>query len=105
MKYKYPRYFLVEVKSDPEKKKVKHPGSRREVSFISALGQIVTRMFYKAKYKYSIGFPETYADKVFRRLHRNILRKLNLVVFLVSDIGKVGEINWKNFDRENFLQK
>jgi len=92
---KYPRYFLVEVKGDPDPKKVKAPHSRRESSFRTALGQIVSRMG-KARYKYGLGFPESYEDRVRRRLSQAILKKLNLVILLVNNKGKVKEINWRN---------
>jgi len=94
--HKYPRYFLVEVKGDPDTKKVKYPHSRREVSFVYVIGQIVLRMRYKAKYKYAIGLPISYSDKVFRRLTPILLKKLNLSVLLVNNEGKVKEITWKN---------
>jgi hypothetical protein len=95
--FRYPRYFLVECKGEPQEN-VKHPHSRREVSFIQVLGQIVSRMNYKAKYKYGVGLPETYKKKVLTRLSSLLLKKLNLYVFLVSSNKKVIEINWKNFD-------
>jgi hypothetical protein len=90
--YKYPRYFIVEVKGDPDIKNVKYPHSRREVYFISVLGQILTRMKYKARYNFAIALPENYSDKVFRRLSPILLQKLNLSVFLVNDKGKVRRI-------------
>jgi hypothetical protein len=95
----YPRYFLVEVKGDPDIKKVKHLHSRREVSFVYALGQIVSRMGYKAKYKYGLGFPEGYFNKIKTRMSPILLKKLNLYVFLVNEKGKVKEINWRNFNK------
>ena len=99
---KYPRYFIVEVKGEPDAKKVKYPNSRREVDFIYVMGQIVTRMSYRAKYKYGIGLPESYSKKVIIRLSPILLKKLNLSVLLVNNQGKVREINWKKL---NAVQK
>lgn len=92
----YPRYFLVEVKGDADAKTVKNLASRREVSFVYALGQIASRMGYKAKYRYGLGFPISFEEKVRHRLSSHLLKKLNLVIFLVNGTGKVKEINWKN---------
>ena len=92
---RYPRYYIVEVKGDPDPKKVKHLGSRREVSFIYVLGQIVSRMGYKAKYLYAIGLPESYSNKVFRRLPWQLCKKLRLNALLVNKSGKVKCISWK----------
>ena len=47
--WRYDRYWLVECKDDPDPAKVKNPGSRRENSFRTALGQIVTRMRFKGR--------------------------------------------------------
>lgn len=91
----YPRYYIVEAKGDPDPKKVKHPGSRREVSFLIVLGQIVTRMTTAAKYWYGIGLPDSYKDKVFRRLPWRLCKKLQLNVLLVDKAGKVQKIDWK----------
>jgi len=96
---RYPRYFLVEVKGEPQDN-VKYPHSGREVYFIQVLGQIVTRMNYKAKYKYGIGLPETYTKKILTRLSKTLLKKLKLYIFLVNKTGKVTEINWSNFEKE-----
>lgn len=93
----YPRYFLVEVKGEPGKN-VKFPNSRREGCFIQVLGQIVSRMNYKAKYRYGIGLPDTYHKKIFLRLSKILLKKLKLVVFLVDKNANVTEINWTNFE-------
>jgi len=97
---KYPRYFIVEVKGEPNIKTVKYPHSRREVDFIYVMGQIVTRMKYKARYRYAIGLPESFSDKIVRRLSPILLKKLDLIVLLVSDTGKVREINWRKLKTE-----
>jgi hypothetical protein len=95
---KYPRYFIVEVKGDSDIKKIKNPHSRREVYFIGVLGQIITRMKYKARYRYAIALPESYSDKVFRRLSPILMKKLDLSVLLVNKEGKTREINWRTLE-------
>lgn len=64
---RYGRYFLVEVKGDPVNR-IKSIAARREVCFLLALGQIASRMNVGARYRYGIGFPETYREKIMRRL-------------------------------------
>ena len=54
---------------------------------------------YKAKYKYGLGFPESYLTKIKKRLSSILLKKLNHFIFVVDKNGKVKEINWKNFNR------
>ena len=95
----YARYFVVEVKGEPDPKKQKYPASAREVNFNYVLGQILTRMKYKALYKYGIGLPESYSDKVFRRLPWMACKKLHLYVFLVDDKGKVKQYTWKELKK------
>lgn len=85
---RYPRYFLIEVKGDPEKK-IKSLESRREVCFLLALGQIASRMSVSTRYRYGIGFPDTYREKVLRRLPWTFCKKTDLCVLLVSKTGKV----------------
>lgn len=95
---KYARYFFVEAKGDPNPE-VKHPSSRREVSFLQALAQIITRMRPKAFYKYAIAFPESYSSLVLRRIPREVCKKLRLEILLVNEKGKVREITWKSLKR------
>lgn len=100
--YRYTRYFLVEVKGEPDPKTHKWPDSAREASFNYVLGQILTRMKHQALYWYGIALPESLHDKINRRLPWVVCKKLRLVVFLVNKQGKVREINWKELKR---LQK
>lgn len=93
---KYPRYFLVEVKGDPNPKTYKYISSGREVSFNYVLGQIVSRMRYKAKYWYAIGLPYTYREKVIKRLPREVCKKLRLKILIVNIKGKVEELNYRH---------
>lgn len=97
---KFARYWLIEVKGDATKK-AKSPRSAREVNFNLALGQILTRMKtggrrgYKYRYKYGVGFPSSFGERVLRRLPYDVCDKLNLYVFLVNARGRVIEYDWK----------
>jgi len=93
--YKYPRYFLIEVKGEPNAKTNKYVSSAREVQFVYALGQIISRMCYKAKYWYAVAFPESFEDKVTRRLPWQVCKKLRLKALIVHSSGKVREVTWK----------
>lgn len=101
---KFSRYWLVEVKGDASKT-AKYPRSHREVNFNLAIGQIITRMKwdgkpgYKYGPKYGIGFPESFADLVRRRLPYDVCYKLNLYVFLVDGDGKVTLYNWNQLKK------
>lgn len=97
--YRYPRYFLVELKGEPDPRTHKSPASAREVNFNYVLGQIVTRMRYKAKYKYGIGLPVSYEKKVMKRLPWQVCKKLNLSVLLVKEDEKVKQITWKELKK------
>ena len=90
--HKYPRYFLVEVKGEPNPKTNKSVSSAIEVNFNYVLGQIVSRMRYKAKYWYAIALPLAYKEKVLRRLSPQICKKLNLNVLIVDKFKKVNKI-------------
>ena len=80
---KVSRYWLIEVKGDASPR-AKSPSSHREVNFNLGLGQILTRMHtdggrgYKYRYKYGVGYPKSFKDKVVRRLPYDICDKLNL---------------------------
>jgi hypothetical protein len=91
----FARYFLIEAKGDPPKH-VKHPNSGREVNFIQALGQIVTRMKPSTGYYYGIAFPNSYREKVLKRLPWQVATHLKLHVFLVRSSTAVAVYTWKN---------
>lgn len=95
----YPVYYFVETKGAPDPKKVKHPRSRIEVSFLQALGQIVTRIKTKAHHKYAIGFPESFSNTVLRRIPWLACKKLNLNILLVNKSGKVTFYGWKELKK------
>jgi len=103
--YKYARYFLVEVKGEPGPKTYKSPDAGKEVSFNYILGQILSRMKYKALYKHGIGLPDSYSDKIFRRLPWIVCKKLRLYIFLVNCEGKVKYYSWKNLKKAQSPKK
>lgn len=98
---KFSRYWLIEAKGDASPN-AKHPRSHREVHFNLALGQIITRMKtsgtrgYKYRYKYGVGYPESFKDLVVRRLPYDVCDKLNLYIFFVNELGEVEVLNWKD---------
>jgi hypothetical protein len=95
---KYARYYFIETKGDPGKN-VKYPDSRREVSFIQVLGQIILRIKSKSRDYYAIGLPISYSRKVFNRLPWQLSKKLILNVFLVDKDKKVRLITWKELKK------
>ncbi len=97
--YRYARYYILEVKGDPDPKTHKSPAAAREVNFNYVLGQIVSRMKYKARYKYGIGLPESYADKIYRRLPWLVCKNLNLNVLLVDSNERVKNVTWQELKK------
>lgn len=98
---KVSRYWLIECKGDASPT-AKYPKSHREVNFNLALGQIITRMqttgarAYKYRYKYGVGYPESFKEIVLRRLSYDVCDKLNLYVFFVNETGEVELFDWRN---------
>lgn len=108
---KFSRYWLIEVKGNASPN-AKFPKSHREVHFNLALGQIITRMqtngvrAYKYRYKYGIGYPESFKNLVLRRLPYDVCDKLNLYIFFVNEKGTVEMLTWKDLKKsQNSLQK
>ncbi len=91
----YGRYFHIEVKGDAGQT-VKSSGSGREVRFIYALGQIITRIHPERGYRYGLAFPATYRKLVTGRLHYSILKVLHLEVFFVDSHLRVERLTWKD---------
>jgi|SRR3989344_2152806 len=92
----YPRYFLIECKGDPNPDTFGSVNSGREVAFNYVLGQIVSRMRSKSKYWYAIGLPDSMREKIIKRLPKEVCKKLRLKILLVSENGKVEELNWRH---------
>jgi hypothetical protein len=82
--------FVIEVKGDPGKGN-HHPSSGREVSFISALGELVTRMDREQASRYGVAFPESYREKALGRIPWKAAKLLRLTVFIVGEGGRVEE--------------
>jgi len=90
----YARYFIVEVKGDPTKK-AKQPDGSRYVDFMTAIGQIVTRMKTRAFYYYGLAFPKSYEKQV-RKLPWRFCKKNRISVFLVDGDRRVDHLRWKD---------
>lgn len=91
---RYPRYFVLEVKGEPGRA-TRYAASLRGAYLVQAVGQLVTRMDTAARYRYGLGFPETYRAPVLRRLPWRFCRKTQLCVLLVSKTGKVSCVTWR----------
>lgn len=89
-KNNYPIYYLIEAKKD----------GNAESSFISSLGQIITRMnVKKVKYKYGLALPENTAKIAIRRIPWQVSQKLLLNILSVNEYEKVVEHTWKDLQR------
>ena len=96
---KYGRFFFIECKGDPDPAEVKHPQANRDVKFMNALGQIVTRMGTDAGYYYGIAVPRSFESLVYGRVPWRVCRKLSLRFLLVEDDGTVKQLTWRNLRR------
>ncbi len=85
------RYFLIETKGESSGQ------SAADSSFVTCLGQIVTRMNVMARYRYGLGFPESVAKIAIRRIPWQVAMRLGLSVFSVNSQGRVREYKWRNF--------
>jgi hypothetical protein len=94
---KYSRYFLIEAKGEGSAN-IKNINSRREVIFIYALGQILTRMTTSSatRYYYGIGLPEMSAKKAIKRIPWQIAKKLLFYIFSVNTKGDVIKYSWQD---------
>jgi len=95
----YGRYFYIEAKGDSGRT-AKSPGSGREVRFISAVGQIITRIRPERGYRYGLAFPATYRKIVTSRLHYSVLKLLHIELFFVDQQLKVEHLTWKDLKEE-----
>lgn len=94
----FARYFYIEAKGTGKIRQA------NESYFISALGQIVTRMTATGSTRtyYGLGFPAVIATIAMRRIPWQVAKKLLLHVFAVSDDGTVVQYSPRDFKR---LQK
>ena len=90
------RRFYIECKGKSDAKSSK---AIADTNFLSALGQVVTRMKVIAKhaYKYGLGLPENSAQKALRRIPWQAARHLCLYIFSVDDKGVVTEYSPRDF--------
>ncbi len=97
---KVSRYFLIEAKGDP-KEKVKSPLGSISSNVNSAIAQVISRMHtdrkrsYKYGYKYGVAFPVSHRNKVLKSLPYDVMDKLNMTIFLVSNSGEVEKFDYK----------
>lgn len=95
---RYPRYFRLEVKGEPGRA-TRYADSLRSAYFVQALGQLATRMDTAARYRYGLGFPETYRAVVLRRLPWRFCQATHVCVLLVSATGMVSCVTWRELRR------
>ena len=91
---RYPKFFHIEAKGDPSARH-KRPESGREVNFMLALGQILLHMTPKGG-KYGIAFPNSYRQKVLKRVPWKMAKHLQLHAFLVRSASDVDVLTWKD---------
>lgn len=85
---------MLEVKGEPGRA-TRYAESLRGAYLVQALGQLATRMDTAARYRYGLGFPESYRATVMRRLPWRFCKKANLCVLLVTKTGKVNCLRWR----------
>jgi len=92
----YPEYFFVEAKGETP---------NRLDYFLTALGQIITRIFTppnsepNSVRRYAIAFPKSYSTIAFRRVSWELSKKLNLEILLVNEKGEVDEKTWEDLKK------
>lgn len=93
--HKYTRYFYIEAKGQG-----KIPQAN-ESYFVSALGQIVTRMTAgkSTRTYYGLGLHEISANIARRRIPWQVAKKLLLYIFAVDAAGTVKQYSWKDLKR------
>ncbi len=95
---RYARYFVLEVKGEPGRE-TRYADSLRGAYLVQGLGQLALRMDTAARYRYGLGFPESYRKVVLRRLPWRFCKKTNLCVLLVSKTGKVSCVTWRELKK------
>jgi hypothetical protein len=84
--------FIIEAKGNPSPR----GGSQREVYFLQALGQIVTRMTRLKAARYGLAFPESYKELLLRRVPWKACSRLSLYFFLVDESGGVEVLDYRD---------
>ena len=100
---RYARYFVLEVKGEPGRD-TRYAESLRGAYLVQALGQLATRMDTAARYRYGLGFPESYRTVVMRRLPWRFCKKTNLCVLLVTQAGKVHCVTWRELKKHQSVR-
>lgn len=85
------RYVTVEAKGETGAK------SKQDNKIIHAIGQIVTKFRRHPNYFHGLAFPIGWKQRVGKKINRDAMVALNLVVYLVRDNGKVLEVNRQRY--------
>jgi hypothetical protein len=88
----YGRFVYIECKGDSD------ASSQREVNFVYALGQIVTRMSRSKFQSYGLAFPKSYESKL-KRIPWQFAKRNNVFVLLVEPDGKIEKRTWKDLKK------
>jgi len=108
-------YFIIECKGKSYAKSTKSAKSINKECWLTALGQIITRMNVKRftiskdgkritginrAYKYGLGLYWESAQVALRRIPKKVADVLNLHIFAVNDKGKVKQFTPSQFGEE-----
>jgi hypothetical protein len=91
-KTSYGRFVYIECKGDCGSL------SQKEVSFVYALGQIVTRMSKSKWQQFGLAFPKSFLPKL-KRIPWLFAQKNNVFVLLVDYQGRIDKYTWKELKR------
>jgi len=80
------RYIIIEAKGETGAK------SEQENKIIHALGQIVTKFRKHPNYFFGLAFPCGWKQRIGKKINRDAMAALNLVIYLVRENGSVEEI-------------
>lgn len=83
---KYGRYLHIEAKG----------GAKfSESAFLSAVGQILTRIKPSTGYEYGLAFPACFRTYAMRRINHEVLMRLRIDLFFAHSDGSVEQVDWK----------
>ena len=89
----YGRFVYIECKGDSD------ANSQREVNFVYALGQIVTRMSRSKFQSYGLALPKSYESKL-KRIPWQFAKRNSVFVLLVNVDGKIERYTWKDLKKK-----
>jgi hypothetical protein len=88
----YGRYVYIECKGDMGSL------SQREVNFVYALGQIVTRMSRSKWQQFGLAFPRSFLPKL-KRIPWIFAKENHVFVLLVDNQGRIERYTWKELKK------